>query len=76
MAHLQALEIFTVAQRMAAGGLAVAALSGAGAVGGGQTAPSTWVAIAAAILLSALTVWQLEAQRRKLLFIDYVHSER
>lgn len=72
----KALDVFTVAQRMAAGGLAVAALSGANAVGGGQAAPSTWAAIAAATFLSAVTVWQLEAQRRKLLFIDYVHSER
>ena len=75
-AHLQALEVFTVAQRMAAGGFAIAALSGAAAVGGGRTAPSMWAAIAAACLLSAVTVWQLEAQRCKLLFVDYVHSER
>ncbi len=72
---MQALQVFTAAQRVAVGGLAVAALSGAAAVGAGQTPPTTWLGIAAGALLSAVVVWQLEAQRSKFLFIDYVHSE-
>ena len=68
--------MFTVAQRVAAGGLAAAALAGAAALGAGQTGPSTWLNIAVGTLLPAAAIWQLDVQRRKLLFIDYVQSER
>ncbi|DBA85850.1 TPA: hypothetical protein ACH3X1_005398 [Trebouxia sp. C0004] len=41
----KALEVFTVAQRGAAGGFAAAALVGAVAIGAGQTGPSTWLTL-------------------------------
>ncbi len=65
-----------MAQRVAAGGFAAAALAGAAALGAGQTGPSTWLNIAIGTLLPAAAIWQLNVQRRKLLFVDYVHSER
>jgi len=68
--------VFTVAQRVAAGGFAAAALVGAAAVCAGQTGPSTWLNIAVGTLLPAAAIWQLDVQRRKLLFVDYVHLER
>ena len=68
--------MFTVAQRVAAGGFAATALAGAAALGAGQTGPSTWLNIAVGTLLPAAAVWQLDVQRRKLLFVDYVQPER
>ena len=73
---MQALEVFTLAQRVAAGGFAAAVLAGAAALEAGQTGPSTWLNIAVETLLPAAAIWlQLDVQRRKLLFVD-VQSER
>lgn len=70
---MQALEVFTVAQRAAVGCVGLAALSGAAVVG--NTSPTTWVGIAAGAITSAVVAWQLQLQRQKFIFMDYDHSE-
>ena len=64
-----------MAQKAAVGCVGLAALSGAAAVGAGNTSPTTWVGIAAGAIIPAVVAWQLQLQRQKFIFMDYDHSE-
>ena len=68
--------VCTVAKRVSVIGIAAAPLAAAAAAGAGETSSTTWLGTVAEALLSGAAFWQLEAQRHKLLFMDYVHAER
>ena len=72
---LQALQLVTLAQKVAIGAVAVTALLAAAAVGAGNKSYPMWGGLGAAAIVAALAAWRLGVLRQKFLFVDYVHAE-
>ncbi len=73
--RLQALEVFTWAQKVAVGGLAVSALAIAANVGAGQESPVAYAGLFGAAVTTGLAAWQLGKIRQKFIFVDYVQIQ-
>ena len=69
----QALKVFTWLQKAALGWLAFAAVSYAAAEGESR---STALVSLISVALSGFAAWRIQIERRKFLFMDYVHAER
>ena len=73
---LQALQVFTWGQKLAAGLLLATGLLAAAAPSTGRTSPATWLALAAAAAVCAALGCLCGFIRQKFIYEDYVHAER
>ena len=75
MCCLQALQMFTYAQKAAAGMVIVAGLLAAAAPAAGLASVATYIGLATAAALSGVAVWQCGVNRQKFTFVDYAQPE-